>query len=174
VLHTGKDFLLVDFEGDPARPLSERRLKRSPLRDVASMIRSFHYAVCTMLSAPGSGCPPPGLGRSERLSAEKPPDLASSSPGAALRPEDLAALEPWGRFWYMWVGATFLRAYFAAVAPARLFPEDSADLGILLEAFLLSRAVYEVGYELNHRPENVGTPLQGLLELIEPPPETVP
>ncbi len=144
VLHTGKDFVIIDFEGEPARPLGERRLKRSPLRDVAGMLRSFHYAAAAALSGRATG---------------------------GIRPEDLAALAPWARAWYEWVASTFLRAYVEGVSAARvtppLAPRARADLALLLDAFLLEKAVYEVGYELNNRPTWVGIPLRGILDVLE-------
>jgi len=139
VLYTGKDFVIIDFEGEPARPLSERRLKRSPLRDVTGMIRSFDYVVHSAL-------------------LHQPP--------TALRPEDLPVLQQWGRFWHVWVSAAFLTSYLTAVAPTRLLPEDPSDLKILLDAYLLDKAIYEIGYELNNRPDWVKVPLRGILQLM--------
>ena len=139
VLHTGKDFIIIDFEGESARPLGVRRLKCSPLRDVAGMLRSFHYAAYAAL-----------LGQ---------------VPGA--RPEDFSTLEPWARFWYRAVSAAFLKGYLPAVASASLLPQAPAELGILLDAYLLDKAIYEIGYELNNRPEWTQIPLKGLLELFE-------
>jgi maltose alpha-D-glucosyltransferase/alpha-amylase len=139
VLHTGKDFIIIDFEGESARPLGVRRLKCSPLRDVAGMLRSFHYAAYAAL-----------LGQ---------------VPGA--RPEDFPTLEPWARLWYRAVSAAFLKGYLPAVASASLLPRAPAELGILLDAYLLEKAIYEIGYELNNRPEWTQIPLKGLLELFE-------
>ena len=139
VLYTGKDFVIIDFEGEPARPLSIRRMKRSPLYDVAGMLRSFHYAAYAAL-----------LGQSARV-----------------RPEDLPTLDPWARFWYTWVSVTFLRKYLEVIAPASLLPSTPEQLRILLDAFLLEKALYELAYELNSRPDWVKVPLQGILQLIE-------
>src|SRR3989449_4460644 len=139
VLHTGKDFIIIDFEGESARPLGVRRLKCSPLRDVAGMLRSFHYAAYAAL-----------LGQ---------------VPGT--RPEDFPTLEPWARFWYRAVSAAFLKGYLPAAASASLLPQAPAELGILLDAYLLDKAIYEIGYELNNRPEWTQIPLKGLLELFE-------
>jgi maltose alpha-D-glucosyltransferase / alpha-amylase len=139
VLHTGKDFIIIDFEGESARPLGVRRLKGSPLRDVAGMLRSFHDAAYAAL-----------LGQ---------------VPGA--RPEDVPTLEPWARFWYRAVSAAFLKGYLPAVASASLLPQAPAELGILLDAYLLDKAIYEIAYELNNRPEWAQIPLKGLLELFE-------
>ncbi len=140
VLYTGKDFVIIDFEGEPARSLGERRLKRSPLRDVAGMIRSFDYVTHTALSRQTS---------------------------SSLRLEDQPVLEQWGRFWYYWVASTFLSAYLKEVGPARLLPRDLQEVRALLDAYILEKAVYEVGYELNNRPEWVRVPLQGILQLME-------
>jgi maltose alpha-D-glucosyltransferase/alpha-amylase len=139
VLYTGRDFIVIDFEGEPARPLSERRIKRSPLRDVAGMLRSFHYAAYAGLFGQVSG----------------------------IRPEDFASLEPWARFWYVWVSATFLKAYFVGGKEALFLPKDPQELQILFEAYLLEKVIYELGYELNNRPDWIRVPLQGILQLLE-------
>ncbi|MFW6102310.1 MAG: putative maltokinase, partial [Chloroflexota bacterium] len=140
VLYTGKDFVIIDFEGEPARPLSERRIKRSPLRDVAGMIRSFHYAAHSAL-------------------------LYQSS--LALKPEDMPALEHWAQFWYVWVSSSFLMSYLNSIEQAQLLPDDPEQLRILLDAYLLEKAVYEIGYELNNRPDWLKVPLQGILQLLK-------
>src|SRR5204862_375263 len=85
VLYTGNDFVIIDFEGEPARPLSERRIKRTALRDVAGMLRSFHYAPYAV--------------------------VYGAAPGYDVRSEDVARLEDGARFWYRWVSSAFLRAY---------------------------------------------------------------
>jgi maltose alpha-D-glucosyltransferase / alpha-amylase len=140
VLFTGKDFIITDFEGEPIRPLSERRMKRSPLRDVAGMLRSFHYAVYAGL-----------FGRGE---------------GSGIRALDRPGLEPWANFWYASVAATFLRAYFETAGAAAFLPGDREQRILLLDAFTLEKAVYELGYELDNRPEWAVIPLRGLLQLL--------
>jgi maltose alpha-D-glucosyltransferase / alpha-amylase len=141
VLYTGRDFVIIDFEGEPSRPVTARRIKRAPLRDVAGMLRSFHYAAFTVLLAPGGG--------------------------GFVRPEDIPVLEPWARFWTTTVSAAFLRSYLQTDA-RHLLPTTAADLQILLDVHLLEKALYELGYELNNRPEWIAVPLTGLLELMEP------
>jgi maltose alpha-D-glucosyltransferase/alpha-amylase len=145
VLYTGKDFVIIDFEGEPARPLSERRIKRSPLRDVAGMVRSFHYAVYVGLQ---------NQGREATLST---------------RLNGLSALEPWARFWHRWVSAVFTKTYFAVAQGAPFLPRARAEQQVLLDAFLLEKAFYELNYELNHRPEWIHIPLRGVLQLLEVP-----
>ena len=140
VLWTGKDFIIIDFEGEPIRPLSERRLRHSPLRDVAGMLRSFHYAsVSALLRA---------RERSQESDAE------------------LKALERWGRFWYRWVSVAFLRGYFQSIGDSQILPRDTAVRQQLLDIFLLEKAVYELGYELTNRPDWVGIPIEGVLDLL--------
>jgi len=138
VLYTGRDFVIIDFEGEPARPLSERRLKRSPLLDVAGMLRSFHYAASATL-----------LEQQQR-------GLLS----------DLARAETWLRFWYGWVSAVFLQGYLETIGSTALAPTDPKDLGVLLEAYLMDKAIYEIRYELGHRPDWLAIPLRGVLELV--------
>lgn len=145
VLYTGKDFVIIDFEGEPVRSISDRRVKRSPLRDVAGMVRSFHYAASSALAQNGSG--------------------RARLPGL-IRPEDIAVLEPWARFWFAWVSATFVKAYLDTAGPAAYLPQSRDEFRIMLDAFLLEKAVYELGYELNHRPDWVKIPLRGILDLL--------
>lgn len=139
VLFTGNDFVIIDFEGEPARPLRERRLKGSPLRDVAGMLRSFHYAAYAALIGKVAG----------------------------VRQEEFSFLEPWARFWYLWVSVAFLTAYLAVSTRAPFLPENREEIRMLLEAHLLEKAVYELGYELNNRPDWVKIPLRGILDLLE-------
>ncbi len=143
VLYTGKDFVIIDFEGEPAHPLSERRLKRSPLRDLAGMLRSFHYAAYAGLFAQESS----GL----------------------VRAEDLTYLELWARSWYLSVCVTFLRAYLQVMVQTPILPRDPGELRVLLDLYLLQKAIYELGYELNNRPDWTKIPLRGILNLLEPP-----
>ncbi|MCM8745874.1 maltose alpha-D-glucosyltransferase [Thermomicrobium sp. CFH 73360] len=138
VLYTGRDFVIIDFEGEPARPLSERRLKRSPLTDVAGMLRSFHYAA------------------SATLFDQLQRGLLS----------DMARAEAWLRFWYGWVAAAFLQGYLEGLQSTTLIPTDPKQLAVLLEANLLDKAIYELRYELGHRPGWLAIPLRGILELL--------
>ncbi|MDQ3548505.1 MAG: alpha-amylase, partial [Chloroflexota bacterium] len=139
VLYTGRDFVIIDFEGEPARTISERRQKRSPLRDVAGMLRSFHYAAYTGL-----------YDQQERglISADDPQP------------------ERWIRYWYQWVAVSFLRAYFETTGGASFLPSERAERELLLDIFLLDKAVYELGYELNNRPDWVHIPLRGITDLM--------
>ncbi len=139
VLWTGKDFVIIDFEGEPARPVSERRIKRSPLRDVAGMMRSFHYAAFSVLYE------------------LRDRGLAPAS--------DRLALEPWVAFWYAHASAAFLRGYLEAAEGGGFLPATGSELQRLLDAYLLEKAVYELGYELNNRPDWVEIPLRGILSL---------
>jgi maltose alpha-D-glucosyltransferase/alpha-amylase len=139
LLHTGTDFVVIDFEGEPNRPLSQRRMKRCPLVDVAGMIRSFSYASTSALRQ------------------------------GAVRPEDLPQLQPWAHFWYRWVAAVFLAAYLETTQGLPWLPSDRSHVGQLLDVFLIEKAAYELGYELGNRPDWVGVPLRGLLDLAERP-----
>jgi len=136
LLHTGRDFVVIDFEGEPNRLLSQRRMKRCPLVDVAGMIRSFSYAATSALRQ------------------------------GAVRPEDRPQLESWTRFWQRWVSAIFLGSYLEASEGARWLPADRNQIRQLLDVFLIEKAVYELGYELSNRPDWVGVPLRGLRDLI--------
>ncbi|MEX1183015.1 MAG: maltose alpha-D-glucosyltransferase [Gemmatimonadota bacterium] len=141
VLWTGNDFFLTDFEGEPIRPLSERRLKRSPLRDVAGMLRSFHYAAFAALH--------------------------EQEQSSAVRPADRASMEMWARAWYTHVSGAFLNGYLGVMAQSPVLPQERDELARLLDAYVLEKAVYELGYELGNRPDWAGIPLRGLLQLLE-------
>jgi len=143
VLHTGNDFVIIDFEGEPARSLGERRIKHSPLRDVAGMLRSFHYATHVALRGQTS---------------------------TVVRSEDLPVLGQWARAWYLWVSGAFLRAYVDLMADTPVLPSRPEDIGIVLDAYLLQKALYEVNYELNNRPDWLTVPLQGVLQVLESTP----
>jgi len=138
VLYTGKDFVIIDFEGEPARPLSERRLKRSALRDVAGMIRSFHYA------ANGATILRPVMQTAD--------------------PEDIRKLTD---LWYYWVTGVFLSSYLERAGEAEFLPGNKQDFEMLLGAFLLEKAIYEVGYELNNRPDWLMIPIRGVRQLLK-------
>jgi maltose alpha-D-glucosyltransferase / alpha-amylase len=140
VLSTGTDFVIVDFEGEPARALSARRLKRSPISDVAGMLRSFHYAVHTALHA-----------QAER---------------GLLTPENQKGVGEWAVYWRRWISATYLRAYLTTMGDSRLLPRNRPELDVLLDAYLLDKAVYEIGYELNNRPGWLSIPFNGILQLM--------
>jgi len=135
VLFTGKDFVIIDFEGEPERPVSERHIKASPLRDVAGMLRSFHYAAHAALR-----------GQSQPIVSQH-----ANVP-----------IERWATYWSTWVSATFLRGYLAAATAGGFLPKEESQLHILLRAYLLEKALYELRYELNNRPDWVNIPLEGL------------
>ena len=133
VLFTGKDFYIIDFEGEPARSFSERRLKRSALRDVAGMIRSFHYAAYNALFQE-----------------------------EGLRREDVDYLEAWAEQWYHYASGFFMHAYLGKTMGTGVVPAKEEDFEILMQTFLLEKAIYELGYELNNRPDWVLIPIRGI------------
>jgi maltose alpha-D-glucosyltransferase/alpha-amylase len=138
VLYTGRDFVIIDFEGEPARSVTERRLKRSPLRDVAGMLRSFNYAAHSQLKT------------------------------SRIRPEDAVQLRPWARFWNLWTSVVFLQGYREATANAHFMPKSQDELNLMLEIFMIDKAIYELSYELNNRPGWVDIPIAGIIEMAAP------
>ena len=141
VLHTGKDFLIIDFEGEPSRPLSERRIKRTPIRDVAGMLRSFQYAAYAA--------------------------LFSQLEHGLIQLELAGQLDAWARFWSHSISVVYLKAYLEKAREGDFLPASTAELKTLLDANLLHKAAYEIGYELNSRPAWLKIPLQGVLNLIQ-------
>ncbi|MGD9201411.1 MAG: maltose alpha-D-glucosyltransferase [Chitinispirillia bacterium] len=137
VLFTGKDFIIIDFEGEPSKAISERRLKRSSLRDIAGMLRSFHYAINSILY----------LDKSQRA-------------------EDVSLLENAADIWYSCVCDIFIESYFTGIENADFLPKTKSELNILLHIFLLDKAIYELGYELNNRPDWLELPLRGICKVL--------
>jgi maltose alpha-D-glucosyltransferase/alpha-amylase len=136
VLRFKSDFVILDFEGEPARSLAERRAKQSPIKDVAGMLRSFSYAAYAALIT-----------------------------YTTRRPDDFGFLMPWARLWERSVSTEFLRSYRATAQSAAYLPDDVSDFKKLLEAYLLDKALYEMLYELNNRPTWVRIPIEGILSL---------
>jgi maltose alpha-D-glucosyltransferase/alpha-amylase len=136
VLHTGDDFMIIDFEGEPARPLRERRYKRSPLRDVAGMLRSFDYVAAAALLR----------GRQ--------------------RSQDIERLRPWAAHWVAWMSAAYVAGYLEVPGVEAMMPPAPADRRLLLDFYTLEKCVYEINYELNNRPAWLPIPIRGLLDLL--------
>ncbi len=142
LLFTGRDFVILDFEGEPARSIGERRLKWSPLRDIAGMFRSFDYAAAAALF---------------NLDARGIVDFGS---------DRFHALQEWDAVWRRWVGAAFLRSYFEFANEGSCLPQDSRSRSVLLDAYVLEKAMYEIDYELNNRPDWLSIPLRGILDIL--------
>jgi maltose alpha-D-glucosyltransferase/alpha-amylase len=141
VLHAGREFVIIDFEGEPSRSPTERRIKRSAVTDVAGMMRSFQYAVDAGLRA--------------------------LEDRGLVRPEQREDLARRGRVWEHWVTRTFLRGYLDEAGQAPFVPSDPDDLQVLLVAYTLDKALYEVRYELNNRPTWADIPLRGVQQLLD-------
>ena len=140
VLRSRGDYVILDFEGEPARPLVERRAKQSPLKDVAGMLRSFSYAAYAGLNA---------------FTQRRPPNNET----------DTRNLEAWARLWQNTVSTEFLHAYRQTIsANPNLIPKPP-QAHLLLNAYLLEKALYELLYEINNRPAWVRIPLAGILAL---------
>lgn len=139
-LYTGADFMIIDFEGEPVHPISERRLKRSPLRDVAGMLRSFQYAAYAT--------------------------LFNRADAAQRDAEEAAMMRRWADCWSFWAGAAYLGGYLRRGAGAPFIPAATADLETLLEVSVLEKLVYEIGYEMNNRPAWLSIPLSGVLRQV--------
>ncbi len=137
VLYTGNDFVILDFEGEPARSLSERKIKRSVYRDLAGMLRSFDYAAFNVLLR-----------------------------HQAFRQEDRERLRPWAELWSFYVGQHFIDVYTERTVGKGLIPEAPRQRELLLRSYLMNKAVYELNYELNNRPEWAPIPMGGILRLI--------
>lgn len=134
VLNTGNDFVILDFEGEPRKSLGERLLKRSPIVDVAGMLRSFDYVAETVL--------------------------------LRQKAQDISRLRPWMAGWLKAVSDAFLDGYLTEAGDADFLPSSRQDFDFLLLLFLLDKAVYEVGYELNYRPAFLPIPMSAMGRLL--------
>jgi maltose alpha-D-glucosyltransferase/alpha-amylase len=143
VLSTGKDYVFIDFEGSSEQSIGERRIKRSPLRDVISMLRSFDYAAYATL-----------LGLESRRGRA----------AGVIRQVDRPALEIWARSWRLWIHDAFLEGYFATCAHAAFLPDDPVERESLLRFLLTERLLSEIHCELRKRPDWVVIPIMGMLE----------
>jgi maltose alpha-D-glucosyltransferase/alpha-amylase len=140
VLFTGDDFVIMNFEGELAQPLSQRRIKTSPFRDVAGMLCSFDYACRAALEA--------------RIA------------GLVVPESDYAILEQWVRFWVGWTSAAFLRAYLEAAEGQAFVPRPRDAVQTLLDVYLMEKYLEELQYELNNRPDWAWIPLQGVWRIL--------
>jgi maltose alpha-D-glucosyltransferase / alpha-amylase len=139
VLWTGKDFVIIDFDGGHDSPLSERRRKRSALRDVAGMIRSFHYAAYTGLIE------------------------------GIVREDDRDSAEPWANVWCAWMSASFLRGYRVAAAGALFLPQSTELLPEQIDRYVLAKAFHELGAELVIPNPHLEIPLRAIAQLLRVP-----
>jgi maltose alpha-D-glucosyltransferase/alpha-amylase len=148
VLFTGRDYVFVDFEGEPDRSFGERRLKRSVLTDVAGMLRSYHYAAHTGIA---------------ELALRGMLDVDEAKPGQ----EDIARYREAADRWTFWAGASYLRGYLDVARSSELLPSTDEELAVSLRAQLFDKALYELRYELGNRPDWVHLPLLGLRFLFK-------
>lgn len=138
LLYTGRDFVIIDFEGEPRKSISQRKRKRSPLVDAAGMIRSFHYAAYSV-----------------KLRHTKE------------NPANTEIIDTWADIWFTFVAGEFIKSYVNHAVKASLVPKDISHLKILLNTYIIEKAVYEIEYELSNRPAWVEIPLYGLKSLID-------
>jgi maltose alpha-D-glucosyltransferase/alpha-amylase len=148
ILCTTNDFVIIDFEGEPGRPIADRVVKRSALQDVAGMLRSFQYAAV----AP----------------------LLNKIPGVESPEGDMSKLFILAEHWNRWVSNRFLKAYFQAATSSKFLPNSDREIASLLRVHLVAKALFEISYELNNRPEWIRIPLAGILQLLDQPGTVLP
>lgn len=145
VLYTGKDFVLIDFEGEHNKTVSERRIKRSPLYDVAYMLQSIHYAAVI--------------------------GFQTEVESGVIRAEQTEKMQQWATFWEQWVSAAFLSAYLKTARNTKgatdFLPKTDQELQVLLNNYLLSTAIHDLGYKLTHRSADTKVPMQRLLKAVD-------
>ncbi len=138
VLYSGADFFILDFEGEPSKPLEQRVAKQTPLKDVAGMLRSFSYAT-----------------------------YASLFLFTHNRAEDLEAFLPWAKACEAWSSALFLKGYLTAIEGSSLVPSDRGEFFRVLLPFVIDKAFYEILYEVNNRPDWLRVPVNSVLEYLK-------
>ena len=138
LLYTGKDFIITNFEGERDRSLSERKNKMCPIRDIASMLRSIHYA-----------------------SFASTMNISESA-----FPLKLSEIFPIRQVWYVWTRAAFLKQYLTEIEGTPFMPSDKKEITIFLRALILERAIYELSFELSRRLDWVIVPLEEIVQLV--------
>lgn len=137
VLYNGSDYIILDFEGEPESSISNRKIKHSPLKDVAGMLRSFHYAVSAKL-----------------YFSPETKDISDE------------VIDHAAQNWYKVVSETYLQHYFEVMEGSSLISSDKSERAFLLQTHLLEKAIYELGYEFNGRPTWVKIPLKGIEQVL--------
>jgi maltose alpha-D-glucosyltransferase/alpha-amylase len=137
---TGSDVMIVNFDGDPTRSLTERRIKRSALRDVACMVRSLHYVAYAV--------------------------LFGQVPGIVAG-VDAQQLEKWADAWRNWMSAVFVKSYFDSAGNAEFIPPSQKERRILLRTYLMEKCLKEINHELEYRPGWLRIPVRGLLDHLQ-------
>lgn len=134
---TTGDFVMIDFEGEPESTIAERKIKHSPLKDVAGMIRSYHYAVSAK--------------------------LFNADETRGIDPDHLQRVSD---RWFYLIRDTFLDAYLDAFGTPHPLFKNNNEINFLLLVYLLEKAVYELGYEISYRPSWVKIPLKGIIDVV--------
>ncbi len=137
LLFTGKDFLIIDLEGEADRSFSHRRRKRSPARDLASLHRSLQEAALAALTQGG------------------------------VRNEDIPKLEPWSRFWLRWASVVFLKEYRAVPGTAAILPREPGMLALLLDFYRLGWNISGLRHELTAPTERAAMLLRNLTQMLD-------
>ncbi|MBU0750614.1 MAG: maltose alpha-D-glucosyltransferase [Gammaproteobacteria bacterium] len=138
VLLVESDFIITDFEGEPARPMEERRHKHSPLRDVAGMLRSFSYV-----------------------------SAVATNRATSERPNDRHRLGPLVQAWEQEASEAFLKGYRDTIHGCPSWPDEARSAQRLIEFFVIDKALYELRYEMDNRPDWLAIPLFSLLRVID-------
>ncbi|MBC7408705.1 MAG: putative maltokinase [Arcicella sp.] len=137
VLATKNDYIIIDFEGEPESTITDRKIKHSPLKDVAGMIRSYHYAI----------------------SAKMFNDPATAK-------FDSARVQTAADRWYKLIQQTFMEKYLETFGNPHPLFKNNNEINFLMLIYLLEKAVYELGYEISYRPDWVKIPLKGIVSVI--------
>ncbi|WP_300439806.1 maltose alpha-D-glucosyltransferase [Christiangramia sp.] len=133
ILWTGREYIMNSFEGDPSKPFSERRIRRSAMRDLAAMIRSLHYAAYSNI-----------------ISSEYDQQRKEGN------------LEEWAETWHYYISRLYIQGYFDKALNKDYVPKKQEDFKILMNTFLLEKALTELNYEIENRPEWILIPLRGI------------
>ncbi|MDR5590136.1 maltose alpha-D-glucosyltransferase [Christiangramia sp. SM2212] len=138
ILWTGREYIMNSFEGDPSKSFSERRIRRSAMRDLAAMIRSLHYAAYSNILSP------------EYSQQRKEGNL-----------------EEWAETWHYYISRLYIKGYFDKAGSKDYVPKDQEDFKILMHTFLLEKALIELNYEIENRPEWIIIPIRGIKAIIQ-------